>query len=83
MPKEPKPLTERQTEVLQAICEYDDNHGRPPTLKEIGRLIDVSSTGTVRDHLTAIERKGWITRESGTSRGTRILQRPEEANGSH
>ena len=67
-----KTLTARQREVLEAIRTYCSKNGYPPSIRELGRLLDISSLRGVTIHLDALERKGFIQRER-TSRSIRIL----------
>lgn len=67
-----KELTARQREVLDAIREYQAKRGYPPSIRELGKLLGISSLRGVTIHLDAIERKGYIERES-TSRSIRML----------
>ncbi len=66
-------LSERQRTLMVFIEEYHATYGRPPTNREIGNGLGIPSTGHVDYHLKALERKGFIQRESRTSRGIRIL----------
>lgn len=70
-----KPLTRRQFEIVRFIGEHLDAHGRPPTLREIGRAVGIASTNGVDEHLKSIERKGYIERASGMARGIRLRRR--------
>ena len=56
-------LTARQTAVLEYIAESIEARGYPPTLREIGNHLGIRSTNGVNDHLRALERKGYLTRE--------------------
>lgn len=67
-----KQLTARQREVLQAIQDYQSTRGYIPSIRELGRLLGIRSLRGVTVHLTALERKGWIERES-TSRSIRVI----------
>jgi len=67
-----KRLTARQREVLQAILDYRAEKGYAPSIRELGKMLGISSLRGVTVHLTALEKKGWIERES-TSRSIRIL----------
>lgn len=58
-------LTERQQEILDFIVDAIQTKGYPPTLREISHKFDISSTQGVRRHIDALERKGYISRESG------------------
>jgi repressor LexA len=61
-------LTERQLEVLRFIARQIDDAGYPPTIREIGEALDIRSTNGVNDHLKALERKGYLTRDPVKSR---------------
>jgi len=69
-----KKLTEKQENVFRFICEQQQNRGYPPTIREIGDKFNLRSTGSVRDYLNALEKKGFINRNSRTSRGIEILK---------
>lgn len=59
-----KGLTRRQEAVLKFIVESIRDHGYPPTIAEIGEAFGISSTNGVNDHLVALEKKGYIQRNS-------------------
>jgi repressor LexA len=61
-------LTDRQLEVLRFIARQIDEAGYPPTIREIGEALDIRSTNGVNDHLKALERKGFLTRDPSKSR---------------
>jgi len=67
-----KGLTQRQREVLEAIRDYAARNGYPPSIRELGRALGISSLRGVTIHLDALARKGYIERES-TSRSIRLL----------
>lgn len=67
-----KGLTARQREVLEAIREFQIRKGYPPSIRELGKILGISSLRGVTIHLDAIQKKGWIERES-TSRSIRLL----------
>src|SRR5690606_38879364 len=64
-------LTEKQRAVLDFIIESIQDRGYPPTLREIGNQFGIRSTNGVNDHLRALERKGYLTREDMKSRTLR------------
>lgn len=64
-------LTDRQQQVLQYIRTSIADRGYPPTLREIGAHMGIRSTNGVNDHLRALERKGYLTREDMKSRALR------------
>jgi len=61
-------LTARQKQVLDYIQSHIDNDGYPPTIREICSHLGVSGTVSATRHLEALEKKGYIKRDSG-SRG--------------
>jgi len=61
-------LTDRQLEVLKFIAVQIEEAGYPPTIREIGEGLDIRSTNGVNDHLKALERKGFLTRDPVKSR---------------
>ena len=66
-------LTARQKAVLEYISDSIHARGYPPTLREIGNHLGVRSTNGVNDHLRALERKGYLTREDMKSRTLRLM----------
>lgn len=64
-----KELTEKQQEILDFIVACFREEGYIPTLREIATAFSFRSLNAVNDHLAAIERKGYITRRPGSSRG--------------
>jgi repressor LexA len=64
-------LTDRQQQVLEYIRSSITQRGYPPTLREIGAHMGIRSTNGVNDHLRALERKGYLTREDMKSRALR------------
>jgi repressor LexA len=61
-------LTDRQLEVLRFIAQQITDRGYPPTIREIGEALEIRSTNGVNDHLKALERKGYLTRDPVKSR---------------
>jgi SOS-response transcriptional repressor LexA len=66
-------LTARQAAILAFLNDCQATHGCPPTLREIGARFGITSTNGVHEHLQALERKGYITRRTNSSRGIRVL----------
>ena len=71
-------LTPRQRQVLQFITSFTDDNGYPPSQREIAGHLNVSGTLPVMKHLIALERKGYIRRES-VNRGI-VLTTPKSRN---
>lgn len=64
MTKPVNELTQRQRQVLQFVTTFADRNGYPPSQREIAGHLQVSGTLPVMKHLAALERKGFIKRES-------------------
>ena len=62
-------LTEQQQRLLAFILDHIRTKGHPPTIREIGDAFGFRSTGTVRDHLGALEAKGYLRTLRHKSRG--------------
>jgi repressor LexA len=70
-------LTARQRTVLEVIYRRVELSGRPPTLRELGDDLGIASTNGVRDHLKALEAKGFLRRDGHSARGIRLVAAPE------
>ncbi|MDP2303128.1 MAG: transcriptional repressor LexA [Ignavibacteria bacterium] len=69
-----KELTDRQKEILEFINQFRGENGYPPTLREIGRNFGMASTFGVKRHLDALEKKGYLTVESNSSRAISVIE---------
>ncbi len=65
-------LTPRQREIYDFIRDNITTNHLPPTIREIGEKFGMSSTNSVRDVLNALQRKGFIKRRAGISRGIEL-----------
>lgn len=72
-----KQLTARQREVLQFIIDYINEKKYPPTFREIGKHLKISSTKGVTDHLVVLVKKGYIERSTHQSRAIRVIRHPD------
>lgn len=66
-------LTKRQNEVLNFVKEFMVSHGYPPTVREICNSLGLSSPATVHSHLTQLEAKGYIKKNSNKNRAIELL----------
>jgi repressor LexA len=66
-------LTSKQQKVFDFIREQT-RRNIPPTIREIAEELGFSSTGTVRDYLTALQKKGYLKRTSHKSRAIELLK---------
>ena len=67
-------LTKRQGEILGYLKGYLADKGYPPTIREIREAFGLGSNRGIVDHLKALERKGFIRREKGSSRAIEIVR---------
>lgn len=58
-------LSPRQREVLEAIEDAIAEGGRAPTVRELAASLGLRAPGTIQDHVRALERKGYLVRDSG------------------
>jgi repressor LexA len=67
-----KELSQRQRQILQYIVAHTEAHGYPPTVREIGEAVDLSSSSSVHAHLCALEQAGHICRDAVLTRAIRV-----------
>jgi repressor LexA len=65
-------LSERQQKMVEFLQEFMRRNRRPPTIREIGEEVGISSTSVVKYNLDVLERKGFIERDRDVSRGIRL-----------
>lgn len=68
-----KDLTFKQKKVLKFIWEKIKRDNIPPTLREIGKQFNFSSTGTVRDYLSSLAEKGYIRIKKAQARAIELV----------
>jgi repressor LexA len=68
-------LTTRQQEIWQFLAEYVDEHGYPPTVREIGDAVGLASPSTVHAHLANLERAGLLRRDPTKPRAIELVGR--------
>ncbi|MFL5487474.1 MAG: LexA family protein, partial [Gemmatimonadaceae bacterium] len=66
-------LTKRQREILTYLESYSEEHGYAPSFEEIASQFNYNSLATVHEHLTNLERKGYIKRAYNESRGIELV----------
>lgn len=72
-------LTKRQNDILDYIKNYIVTHGYPPTIREIGKDLGLSSPATIHVHLANLEKKGFIKKEGTKNRAIELLVENEYA----
>lgn len=66
-------LTKRQNEILQYIKRFWASNNYPPTVREIGKELRLSSPATIHFHLTKLEEKGYIKKGGAKNRAIELL----------
>lgn len=67
-----KTVSSKQLEVLQYIYDTVSDRGYPPTVREIGAAVNLSSTSTVHGHLSRLEKKGLLERDPTKPRAIEV-----------
>jgi repressor LexA len=73
-----KPLSTRQRNMLEFIRKYRDDNDRPPTIREIGAAVDISSTSVVNYNLKRLEALDYLRRDADVSRGISFTEKAEK-----
>ena len=68
-------LTKRQQEIFDFIKRYSAKYGYPPTVRDIGKAVGLTSSSTVHAHLSNLERVGLLRRDPAKPRAIELLDR--------
>jgi repressor LexA len=71
-------VTERQRAILDYLRGFVDEHGYPPTVREIGQAVGLRSPSTVHAHLAQLERAGLLRRDPTKPRALELTDRRRE-----
>lgn len=66
-------LTKRQADILKALKKFIATHGYPPTVREIGAMLNLNSPATTHFHLNKLEEKGYIKKNESKNRALELL----------
>ncbi len=72
-------LTHRQQEIYDFVVRHADEHGYPPTVREIGEAVGLASPSTVHAHLANLERAGMLRRDPTKPRALVLTARARPA----
>jgi repressor LexA len=67
-------LTKRQQEIFDYVKQYVSDHGYPPTVRDIGKAIGLTSSSTVHAHLANLEKLGLLRRDPTKPRAIEVLK---------
>ena len=65
-------LTPRQRKILEVIRDSVQQRGYPPSMREIGEAVQLTSTSSVSHQLTALQRKGYLRRDPHRPRALEV-----------
>jgi repressor LexA len=68
-------LTARQQQILEVVDAHLVSHGYPPTVREIGEAVGLTSSSTVHAHLANLERLGHLKRDPTKPRALGVIGR--------
>ena len=71
-----KPLTARQQEILDFIEQQNNDRGYPPSVREIGEAVGLTSPSTVHTHLLTLQRLGYLRRDPTKPRAIEVRYDP-------
>ncbi|NLF00474.1 MAG: repressor LexA [Anaerolineales bacterium] len=71
-------LSERQRRILEFLGGYIEENGYPPSIREIGAAVGITSTSVVSYHLRRMEESGYISRDREVSRGLKLASAVRE-----
>ena len=67
-------LNKREKSILKYISKQIEKNGYPPSVREIGKAVGLSSTATVHGYLSRLEEKGYVKKENQKGRTLRLLK---------
>jgi repressor LexA len=67
-------ISQRQQAILDCIRRHIESHGYPPTVREIGEAVRLSSSSTVHAHLKSLEESGYILRDAVLTRAIKLTE---------
>jgi len=78
MVRKSKGLTDKHIKVLEFMVNYQNENGRPPSIREIGEKVNISSTSVVNYYLDQLKKMGYLERHTRVSRGLRLTDKVNE-----
>ena len=74
--RDPRVLTVRQRSVLEVIRQSVASRGYPPSMREIGEAVGLTSPSSVKHQLTQLEEKGYLRRDPNRPRAMEVVGEP-------
>lgn len=66
-------LNDKQNKIYDDICDFNKEHGFPPTVKEIAEMAGLASSSSAHHYLKQLEEKGYIRRREGSPRAIEVV----------
>lgn len=74
----PSDITDRQKQILDFILETVQSRGYPPSVREIGEAVGLSSPSTVHSHLSTLAEAGYLRRDASKPRAIEVMDTGDE-----
>jgi repressor LexA len=68
-------LSDRQRRMIEFIQSFSTDYGYPPSIREIGAAVGISSTSVVNYNLNRLVEEGYLSRDQNVSRGIRLTEK--------
>lgn len=78
--KKSNELNDREKDILNFIEKQINEKGYPPSVREIGKSVGLSSTATVHGYLSKLEQKGYVRKENQKGRALKLLKGLKSSN---
>jgi len=78
MVRKSKGIKDKHIKVLEFLQKYQAENGRPPSIREIGEDVGISSTSVVNYYLDQLKKWGYLERDDRVSRGLRMTEKVNE-----
>jgi repressor LexA len=69
-------LTEKRRQILEFIISFQQDHGYPPSVREIGRSVGLTSSATVHDHIDKLAEGGFLVKDPTKPRALQVRYEP-------
>ena len=66
-------LNDKQNKIYDDICDFNKEHGFPPTVREIAEMAGLASSSSAHHYLKQLEEKGYIRRREGSPRAIEVV----------
>lgn len=66
-------LNDKQNRIYDDICDFNKEHGFPPTVREIAEMAGLASSSSAHHYLKQLEEKGYIRRREGSPRAIEVV----------